>query len=66
MRNETSTDLVSSMIFYAKTKTFQRDKRTNTSVLDTSQPSVIYGDADNPNHTKIYETVDLLQRLLQV
>jgi hypothetical protein len=41
---------------YAKTKTFQRDKRTNASVPETSQPSVIYEDADNENHTKIYET----------
>jgi len=40
-------------------ETFLRDKCINTSFLDKYQLSVIYGDADNRNLTKIYENVYL-------
>lgn len=40
-------------------ETFLQDKCTNTSFLDKYKLSVIYGDADNTNLTKIYENVYL-------
>ena len=40
-------------------ETFLRDKCINTSFLDKYQLSVIYGDADNENLTKIHEKVYL-------
>jgi hypothetical protein len=42
-----------------KMETFLREKCTNTSFLDTYKLSVIYGDADNKNLTKISENVYL-------
>jgi len=40
-------------------ETFLREKCTNTSFLDKYQLSVIYGDADNQNLTKIHENLYL-------
>jgi hypothetical protein len=41
----------------------QEEKCTNTSFLDRYQLSVIHGDADNDNHTKISEKAYLYQGL---
>ena len=46
-------------------ETFLRDKCRNTSFLDTYKLSVIYGDADNENLTKIHENVYLYQGIAE-
>jgi hypothetical protein len=45
------------------TRTFPQDNCINTSFLDKYHLSVIYGDADNENLTKIYEKAYLYQGL---
>ncbi|HUT00132.1 MAG TPA: hypothetical protein VMY59_07445, partial [Candidatus Thermoplasmatota archaeon] len=42
-----------------KMETFLREKCTNTSFLDKYKLSIIYGNADNDNLTKIHENVYL-------
>jgi hypothetical protein len=49
--------------FVSTMETFLKEKCTNTSFLDTYQLSVIYGDADNRNLTKIHDQVYLYQGL---
>jgi hypothetical protein len=51
---------------HEKMDTFLREKCTNTSFLDTYHLSVIYGDAENSNLTKIHETVYLYPGLSEI
>jgi hypothetical protein len=44
-------------------ETFLAEKCTNTSFLDKYKLSIIYGDADNQNLTKIHDKVYLYPRI---